>query len=192
MINLKVEYPIGVWMLAIILEVITIVAVIRFNYYLVFLGPVMAIIAAKALATFLRWKYGVIPIIVILAIIGFVSYQQVEPRFVEKTTILKQAEFVKQYTEKDDLIVVGTFSPELLNASERKGWRANIKYYDYIPEGPEDELNYFIERGAKYFVPAKGYIYDDDDQAYRNYLETHFEKITIIEPDGDYSLYKLQ
>lgn len=191
-INWKTEYPIGVWMLAIILEVITIVAVIRFNYYLVFISPVMAIIASKALAICLRWKYGVLPIVVILTIISYMSYQEVQPKFEEKTSLLKQAQFVKQYTDKDDLIVVGTFSPELLNASERKGWRANIKYYDYIPEGPEAELNYFIEHGAKYFVPSKGYIYDDHDHAYRNYLETHFEKIPIIEEDGDYSIYKLQ
>lgn len=190
--NWKMEYPIGVWMLAMLLEVITIVAVIRFNYYLVFFGPIVAIFAGKALSLFLKMRYGAIAVVLILFMVGVTSFLGVQPMFEEKEALLKQAGFVQEYTEKDDLIVAGTFSPDLINASDRKGWRANIDYYDYIPQGPEKELDYFISHGAKYFIPSKGYIYDDSDHAYRDYLEDNFKKIQITYEDEDYSFYQLQ
>ncbi|WP_171646091.1 hypothetical protein [Paenibacillus phytorum] len=37
--------------------------------------------------------------------------------------ILQQAEIVDRLTNKDDLIVVGTDDPSLLNATHRIGWR---------------------------------------------------------------------
>ncbi len=191
-INWKKEYPIAILMIAIILEVITIVAVIRFPYYLIFLGPIVAIIAGKGLAYLLRIRFGSVPIMLILGIISFSSYTGVEAMFEEKVTLLTQAEIVKEKTEKEDLIVVGTFSPDLINASERKGWRANINYYDFIPQGPEAELQYFIEHGAKYFIPAQGYIYNDKDGEYHHYLEKNFEKISVIHDGKDYSFYRLQ
>ncbi|MGO4889039.1 ArnT family glycosyltransferase [Anaerobacillus sp. MEB173] len=192
MTNWKVEYPIVLLLLAFILEMVTIVAVIQFNYYLVFISPVIAIFAAKPLAYCFRWVGGFVPFIMLMTIISIVSFSEVKPYFEEKAGLVKQAEVVKQYTEDDDLIVIGTFSPELLNASSRKGWRANINYYDYIPKGPEEELKYFVSHGARYFFPVKGYIYGDTDHSYRNYLEKHYKKINVIINDSDYSFFQLQ
>ncbi|WP_246589385.1 ArnT family glycosyltransferase [Desertibacillus haloalkaliphilus] len=191
-INWHHQYPIGFLLLAVLLEVTTIVAVIQFNYYLIFLGPVLALVAAKALAVLLDFEYGHIGIALVLMVFAVSSYGHVNERFMVKEDILKQAEVIKQYTEADDLIVIGTFSPDLLNASERKGWRANIDYYDHIPTGPEDELNYFIEHGARYFFPKRGYIYNDGDLTYRNYLEDNFEKIEVQLEGEDYSFYQLE
>lgn len=184
------ESPIIVWWLAIVVEVLVIVAVIRFNYYLVFIGPLIAILAGKALGILFKWKYGMIPVTFIMVVMTFNSYTNIQPRVVEKDNILIQAEYVKKYTEKEDLIVIGTFSPELINASERKGWRANINYYDYIPHGPEEEMDYFIAHGAKYFIPLKGFIYGDEDRSYRNYLDENFTKVEVVEAP-EYSFYKL-
>lgn len=189
-INWKKEYPIGVWLIAFLLELVTIVAVIKFNYYLVFIGPIFALLAGRTLAGLLKWRAGSVSVIVVLTIVLVNSYLIVQPKFMEKDTLLRQAEYVKKYTDKDDLIVVGTFSPELINASERKGWRANIDYYEYIPKGPKAEMDYFIAHGAKYFVPNKGYIYGDVDQQYRKYLEANFTKVEVTE-DSEYSFYKL-
>ncbi|MDN4492522.1 ArnT family glycosyltransferase [Ureibacillus aquaedulcis] len=191
MLKWKSEYPIVVWVLAIVLEVITIVAVIQFNYYLILIGPVLAILAGKALGSIWKWRFGSIFVIGVLAIIIFNSYSTIQPKVIEKDNLLKQAEYVKKYTSKEDLIVIGTFSPELINASERKGWRANINYYDYIPQEPKEEIEYFISHGAKYFVPIKGYIYGDGDNAYRKYLDDHFIKVQVAE-DPAYSFYLLK
>lgn len=187
----KKESPIIVWLLAMALEVLTIVAVIKFKYYLIFIGPLLAILAGKGLGVLLKWKYGMVPVIVLIAAMAFNSYAVIKPDVAERVDLLKQAEYVKKYTSKDDLIVVGTFSPELINASDRKGWRANIEYYDYIPRGPEEEMEYFISHGAKYFIPLKGYIYGDEDQAYRKYLDENFKKVEVTE-DRDFSFYELK
>ena len=50
------------------------------------------------------------------------------------------------------------------------------------------EINYYIENGAKYFVPMKGWIHNDKGE-YRKYLEENFKK--IIDEDG-YYIYVLQ
>lgn len=193
MVNLKwkKEFPIIVWFLAFVVEVLVIVAVIKFDYYLIFIGPLIAILAGKALGILLKWKYGIVPVAILLAIMTYTSYSVIQPKFVELDNVLTQAEYVKKYTSKDDLIVVGTFSPELINASERKGWRANINYYYYIPRGPEAELDYFISHGAKYFIPLRGYIYGEESQAYKAYLEEHFTKVEVVE-NPEFSFYLLE
>ncbi|UUZ89938.1 glycosyltransferase family 39 protein [Paenibacillus sp. P25] len=93
-------------------------------------------------------------------------------------------ELVQQATDKQDLIVVGTPDPALLNASHRRGWRvANA-----LPDNPVAELNSYIGQGAKYFVPLKGYIYGDDG-SFRQYLDSHYDKIDFGE---GYFIYKLK
>lgn len=188
MINWKTEYAIGIWLASMILELILIVAVIRLYYYLIFIGPLIALIASKPLLVLWKHKYGGIWITLIIIWIAYSSYKELLPYYVEKTELIKQADMVKRYTKKEDLIVIGTPDPALLNASERKGWRANIKYYDYIPKEPIQEIEYFINNGAKYFVPMKGWIANDTGE-YKEYLNKNFEK--IVDDEG-YYIYKLQ
>ena len=49
-----------------------------------------------------------------------------------------------------------------------------IAYYDYIPTGPEAEVTYFIEHGVRWFVVVQGWVYNDEDGAYRTYLREQF------------------
>jgi len=182
----KKEYPIMVWLLAMFVELITIVAVIKFRYYLVFIGPLLAILAGKSLGILLKWRFGVVPVVVLIIAIAFNSYTLIKPGFMERESLLKQAEYVKKYTDKDDLIAAGIYSPELINASERKGWRVNT-----IPQNPKEEIDYFISQGAKYFIPVKGYIYGDTDQEYQKYLDEHFTKVEVPE-NPEYSFYELK
>ena len=171
-----------------ILELVLIVAVIRLNYYLIFISPIIALIASKPLYLIWKHKYGGVFITAIVFFIGISSYSRLVPLYKEKTNLLKQANMVKKYTNVEDLIVVGTPDPAMINASQRRGWRANIDYYDYIPKDPVKEINYYIENGAKYFVPMKGWIHNDKGE-YRKYLEENFKK--IIDEDG-YYIYVLQ
>lgn len=188
MIKMKKELPLLLWLLTMILELVLIVAVIRLNYYLIFISPIIALIASKPLYLIWKHKYGGVFITAIVFFIGISSYSRLVPLYKEKTNLLKQANMVKKYTNVEDLIVVGTPDPALINASQRRGWRANIDYYDYIPKDPVKEINYYIENGAKYFVPMKGWIHNDKGE-YRKYLEENFKK--IIDEDG-YYIYVLQ
>ncbi|WP_058485116.1 ArnT family glycosyltransferase [Defluviitalea phaphyphila] len=188
MINWEREFDIGIWLLAMILEFILIVAVIRLYYYLIFISPLIAIIASKPLSMIWKHKYGGVWISLIIMWIGITTYKGLIPYYIEKVDLIKQADMVKKYTKKEDLIVVGTQDPALINASERKGWRANIKYYDYIPKDLEKEIEYYINNGAKYFVPMKGWIYNDNGE-YKRYLDNNFKKIKNTE---GYYIYKLK
>jgi hypothetical protein len=86
-------------------------------------------------------------------------------------------------TSPNDLIVTGVDDPSLLNASHRQGWRVtNTLTGDLI-----EELKLYMDYGADYFVPLKGYI-ETDDGRFKRYLDENFQK---IEPETGYPIYKL-
>ena len=57
MIKMK-ELPLLLWLLTMILELVLIVAVIRLNYYLIFISPIIALITSKPLYLIWKHKYG--------------------------------------------------------------------------------------------------------------------------------------
>lgn len=184
-LNWRKQYPIGIWAAAMVLEAMTVVAVIKFNYYLIFLGPPLALLGARFLQTIGKSRAGTAVSLGILAITCWTSLQTVAPSLHKQhTELIRQAEVVRELTGKDDLIVVGTDDPSLLNASNRNGWRVT----NTLPGKPIEEIHYFKNHGAKYFVPLKGFIYGDDGST-KAYLDAHFEKIEV---EGGYSIYKLQ
>lgn len=187
-LNWRKDYPIGVWAIAMIVEVILIVSVIRFNYYLVFIAPLMALLSGKVLSTLSITKVGLIISVSFLLVFGGWNYYHVLPRFELNDNILTQARVVKEWTDKEDLLIIGTFGPELLNASDRKGWRFQLPKDEGNLQSSNQRLKKYIEKGAKYFVPAGNYIHGDRDKQFRQYLEENFEKIDA----GDHSIYRLQ
>jgi len=181
------DYPIIFWTAAMLLEVIAVVAVIKLKYYFIFTTPIAAIWAGKNLGKLGNGRRIIFSVLMGLSVLARWNYKGCKSFFAEKDNILKQAEVIRMYTEQDDLVVIGTVEPTLLNQSRRSGWRANIKYYKEIPTGAEKEIDYLVEKGAKYFSPLGGYIYGDDG-SYRKYLDDNFEKLG----EGDYFIYKLR
>lgn len=186
--NWKREYPIAVWAIAMIAEVLLIVAVIRFNYYLVFITPLMAILSAKVLVSVAKNRISIAIVCLLLFTYGSWNYYQLFPRFELNDNVMGQAEVVKQMTDKDDLIIIATLGPELLNASERKGWRFHLPSDKRDFETWKLRLEILTEKGAKYFVPAGGYIYADEGARFKTYLEENFEVVDA----GKFTFYKLQ
>lgn len=183
----KKDYPLLFWTIAMLLEVIAVASVIELRYYFIFITPIAALWTGKTLGRLVKSRKTVIAIFFGLSIITLWNYIGADSFFKEKDNILKQAAIIERYTNKDDLIVIGTMEPALLNQSMRSGWRANIKYYEEIPNGVEAEIEYYIKKGAKYFSPLGGYIYGDDG-SYRKYLDGNFEKLG----DKEYYIYRLQ
>lgn len=181
------DHPMLFWTLSMLLEVIAIAAVIKLKYYFIFITPIAAIWAGKTLGKVCDNNKAVVSVFAGLLILTLINYESCKPFFKEITNILKQAEVIQRYTDEDDLIIIGTMEPTLLNQSRRSGWRANIKYYEDIPTGAEKEINYLIEKDAKYFSPLGGYIYGDDG-SYKKYLDENFEKLG----EKDYYIYKLR
>jgi 4-amino-4-deoxy-L-arabinose transferase-like glycosyltransferase len=183
-IRWKKEHAIGVWAIAMLMEAAAVVAVIKFNYYLIFLSPVIAILGASILYQMNKTKMGSIVSIIVIAALLWNSYTIAQSFMVKQNPeLMAQAKYVKELTNKEDLIAVGTDDPSLLNACQRIGWRIGNTY----PGNPLEELKYFVAHGAKYFIPLKGYI-DGDDGSLMKYLDSHYKKIEV---KGGYSFYQL-
>lgn len=181
------EHPLIFWTFAIILEIITVAAVIKLRYYFIFITPLAALWAGKVLGSIGKSSKACVGIFISLIFLSLNNYYHAKGFFIEKDNILKQAEVIQRYTQKDDFIVIGAVEPALLNQSGRSGWRANIKYYKDIPTGAQKEINYYINKGAKYFSPLEGNIYGDNG-SYKEYLENNYEKLG----NEKYYIYKLK
>lgn len=183
------ESPILYWLIAMILEVIFIVSVIKFKYYLIFLTPIISILAARALYLISsRFRYiGRVIVVIILIYTAYNSFIMVKDQMVVRQDIVDFGRVVDEYTKEGDLIVVGHFDPSRLSISNRQGWRANIGLYDHIPKGVEEQIQYYIENGADYFILDENGIYNDDGSM-KKYLDDNF-MMEIVE--GEYRFYHL-
>lgn len=165
----------GVWALAFALECVTIVAVIRFPYYLVFLLPLCGALSAVAVQSFARLR---LPLAAVACAAVAVTTVQgnlaLWPQTQADPIIAEVGQFIQAHTQPDEGVAIGVNNPSYLNAANRRGYRANIAYYDYIPTGPEAEVTYFIEHGVRWFVVVQGWVYNDEDGAYRTYLREQF------------------
>lgn len=196
-LRLRAHYDIAAWTIAMLIELATIVAVIRFNYYLIFLGPLVALLGAYALASLFEHAgrrgmrrlarsaagLGIAVAVGLTAGEGIVTVAPVIGR--QNEDIARQAAVVERYAAPDELIVTGMDDPTLLNATRRAGWRVT----NSIPGDAIAELDYFASQGAAYFVPLKGYIDGDPDGRLKRHLDERYVK---LEADTAYYIYKLR
>jgi hypothetical protein len=124
------------------------VAVIKLDYYLVLAGPLLALWGARFVAAWplRRWQ----PVLTVLSVLLLlVNAAQTLPVYNEIDTGLLMASLqVEKHTHEEDLLVIGSLEPQLLNLSHRRGWRAG----QYYPREPARELDFFIKQGAGYYV----------------------------------------
>ena len=163
------------WAIAMILEAATIVAVIRLGYYLIFLSPLVALLTAAwvpELARFRKAGYAAAAVVVcaVAAFAGWNSLETAKTVVVVKDTITQQAEIIKSVTAEGDCVAIAASDPVLLGACERMGYRANIRYYDYIPTEPAAELDYYRSQGVRWFIAPSGQVAGQDGEAYMQLL----------------------
>jgi hypothetical protein len=173
------DRPILYWAIAMVLEVIVIVSVIKFRYYLIFLTPIISILAGKVLYLFAsRLKYiGTIGVFFILICIGYTSYSLVKDDFTVREDVVDFGRVIDEYTDEGDLIVIGYFDPTRISICNRQGWRAQ----------KIEELQQYIDSGADYFILDENGIYNDDG-SFRAYLDENFEMEVV---EGKYRFYRL-
>ncbi len=180
---------IAVWTLAFVLEFATIVAIIKFGYYMIFIAPVLALLSGVFLHETWLWRKRV-AVAVFALVFAFTSYKSVShwsSHAQENLLVSHIAECIDSVTDKSDVIAISTISPEILNTANRRAFRANIRYHDYIPEGAEAETDYYISQGVSYFVVA-GSVYDDASGEYLRYLNNTFP---VVYRDDDCIIFSL-
>lgn len=184
----KKERPILYWTVAVLLEVMLIVSVIKFKYYLILLAPVLALLAGKISGMLWGKSFmGKAALLLLIFIFAYHSYGSAQKDFEVRRWPLEGAEIIDTYTQPQDLTIISTFNPVILSLSNRAGWRANLKYHEYIPKEMAEEMSYFIRHGADYFLVYKNSIYNDNG-SYIKYLNENFDKKAY---GKDFVMYKL-
>ncbi len=184
----KKERPILYWTVAVLLEVMVIVSVIKFKYYLILLAPVLALLTGKICGMLWEKSFiGKAALLLLIFTFTYRSYESAQKDFEVRYWPLEGAKIIDAYTQPQDLTIISTFNPVILSLSNRAGWRANLKYHEDIPKEMDQELNYFIRHGADYFLVYKNSVYDDNG-SYIKYLNENFEKRAY---GKDFVLYKL-
>lgn len=187
----KKEFSLGVWCIAMVLEALLIVPIIKYHYYLIFMMPIIALLGGRFLGLFEKTKIGFILITLLICIMSVYNLNKVVPLFKNDAKILDMANFIENNTKKEDLIVITSVNPSIINASQRVGWRLNLKSFSYnsIPEAPKKALFQYIQQGAKYFVLTNEPIKGDHNDQFRIFLERTFSKQAT---NPSYTIYKLK
>jgi 4-amino-4-deoxy-L-arabinose transferase-like glycosyltransferase len=178
-----------VWFLAMLLEVILIVSPIRAFYYLIFFTVPCSLLLGNLLERIFYKAGGKGLVVFLILTMMFSAFLQIKPMYTINETMATQVKVVRTVTEANDLLVVGSLDPCLLSLADRRGWRYNLRLYSFIPEDPYEELAYYLERGAKYFVPIQGKIYGDENGELLAHIENNYEK---IEPIKGYPIFALR
>lgn len=170
---------VAVWAISFALEFATIVAIIKFGYYIIFIAPVLALLCGVFLQEAWQWRKRAALAVFGLAFVitAYRSYSYCSSRVQENAWVSHIAYCIESVTEKDDVIAISTISPEILNTANRRGYRANIQYHDFIPVGPKAETDYYISQGVSYFVVAGSGVYNDESGEYLRYLENTFPAV---------------
>lgn len=173
------------WALGAALEIFFIAAAIQLDYYLLLAAPIIALLAAVSLEHLVKNSFGRVIIIGLLILLAMTAWQETGLSFREEEIILQRAKVLQENTLPSHLLVIGVYNPELLNLSDRFGWRANIFY----PQDKKRELGFFVENRASYFVTVNGQIEGDWDGSYLRLLQENYPRRAL--PYG-VTLYELQ
>lgn len=170
-----------VWFLAMFIEIVLIVSAIRAFYYLIFFAVPCSLLAGNFLGFIWSVPKGKRITAVLLLLFSLNSYFLVKPMYTINTIMQTQVSVVNQVTSRDDLLVAGSYDPCLLSLSGRKGWRFNLGIYSDVPQDPYKELDYYLQHGAKYFVPVQGKVYGDEEGVFLQFLEKQYVKKEPVE-----------
>lgn len=168
----KKAHFLTVWALAFALEWATIVAVIKFGYYLIFMAPPLAALCALLFQTLFAQKrvLGLACAALVVVLTAYVGL----PRWHQLTQVNQDiqavGDLIQTVTQKEDVLAVAWADPVYINAADRHGWRV------LLPEGgcpdPAADLQSRRDQGADYFVVIGPGIPQDDGR-YLAYLREH-------------------
>jgi len=175
LLDCKRDRLLSSWAVAAAIEVVGVAAIIRLDYYLLLAAPIMALLAAAALRQVWQSSYGRMAIYGLVLSMVLLGWQEAGLRYQQDQEILQKALAVEEATQGEDLLVLGTYNPQLLNLSHRYGWRANIFY----PQDPQTELDFFIVNQAVYFIAVDGQVEGDYNGSYYRYLQEHYQEKTL-------------
>ncbi len=155
MIQNKDRFLMG-WFFVFFIETFFIVSIIKFEYYFIFMLPILAFLGGYAIESDHAWPFIMWPILLVVLVL-FVreanNTKDIWLKEVREITIISDS--VKDYTDEDDYIAVNSVDPSVINASNRNGARIGMEYYEQVPTDPEEEADYWLDLGVDYFCLLK-------------------------------------
>ncbi|HEY3375716.1 MAG TPA: glycosyltransferase family 39 protein [Candidatus Aquicultor sp.] len=161
--------PLYAWLAAILIYMLTLVAIVRIDYYLVPLLPIAAFFMARSLIGLSRVRLkrvavGWVAVAVIVGGLAYQSYGLAAPLYEQNTVPHLYGADLNQELRVGEPVVLGSYNPVILFYSGHRGWRAtkiSLK-----------ELRFLESKGAGYFIPINA----EQDKALQQYLATNLTK----------------
>lgn len=161
------------WLAAALFYAGTVGAVIKYNYYMVFVTPVFGILMAIGLVALVRhWqKAGATVAALSVLAMAYFSAVTLRPMYWLDKPIYEMGMNVQKYTSPDSILLIGDTNPSLLYYAKRAGYRTPQQATE-----PAD-IEKFRQMGVQYYVPTHRFgMYDRT----KKYLE-QFRKLGTAE-----------
>lgn len=161
------------WLAAALFYAGTVGAVIKYNYYMVFVAPIFGILMAVGIVALIRhWKKtGLAAAAVSLLAMAFFSAVTLRPMYWLDMPVYEMGMTVQKYTPPNSILLIGDTNPSLLYYAKRAGYRTPQQ------ETEPADIEKFRKLGAQYFVPTHRFgMYDRT----KKYLE-QFKKLGTAE-----------
>lgn len=137
--------PFYAWLAAILIYMLTLVAIIRIDYYLIPLMPIAAFFIARVLAVLARHRAGWIVAAVLVLTLGWQSYLAVSPLYRQDKTMYRYGVELREALRPGEPVILGSFNPVILYYSGHRGWR--------VGEISLEGFEFLKSEGARYFIP---------------------------------------
>lgn len=177
------------WFISIALETLFIVSIIKFEYYLIFVLPIISASIALFLEIFGKKSIFSNSLKIILGgIILFFLLNGVDEYrdywLTDNEAIKNIGEIVHDNTDEDSYIGFNVEDPSVINSSRRYGARIGIDYFEDVPNKPKDELRFFINKDMTHVALLK---YHEKYNEFHELLKDN----ELIYEDGIFEFYKL-
>ncbi|HZD60114.1 MAG TPA: glycosyltransferase family 39 protein [Anaerolineae bacterium] len=156
--------PLYAWVIAMVIYALTIVSVIRIDYYLIPILPIASFFIARALASLGSSRLTQIIMGTLVAIMAFQSYTTVAPLYKLDMKYYRFGMELGESLRSQEPIILGTYNPAILYYSGHRGWRSD--------DVSLEEFKYLLAQGAGYYVPLNSM----KDKQFVGYLKKNYRQ----------------
>lgn len=185
-LNRRLRVEIMPWALSIFLEVLIICSIIKFDYYYIFLVPVLALLGGVLINEILRIKVKLVISLTLSLILLYNSLGLINSRLVVNEDIDRISGKISQSIDRGSSFGINYYSPAHINAVATNGARIGLDYYEEVPKDREEEILFWVDNGIENFSLIKSM---DSSQEFAQPLDKYG---IIIYEDEELIIYKVR
>ena len=174
------------WFISMLLEILTICAIIKFEYYYVFFIPILVILASLTIAKFLKLRVLKYLIFILIIPLTFQAVETKKEYLCLDYEMDKNIKAIKREIDKNTPIGINTLSPTSINGVGVEGTRIGLDYYEEVPKDKKNELLYWSNKGIKNFILIKS---EESTEGFKAELDKIGE---IIYTDDKLIIYRIK